>query len=79
MSCREAEIASCSESFHTEQAGVIAKIADCIESLCMEAAVVAAKILWLMLLAALEHNAACKIQEGARYQATTAMRAWPIC
>ena len=45
----------------------------------MEAAVVAAKILWLMLLAALEPNAACKTQEGARYQATTAMQAWPTC
>ena len=30
MSCHEAEIASCSESFHMEQAGVIADVADCI-------------------------------------------------
>ena len=50
MSCHEAEVASCSESLHGEQA------------------VVAGEICWLMLLAALEHNAACKTQEAAQYQ-----------
>ena len=47
---------------------MITEIADCIESFCMEQAVVLAEICWLLLLAALEHNAACKTQEGAQYQ-----------
>ncbi len=80
MSCHEAEIAKCSKSFHMEQAGVIAEVADCIESFCMKQAGVLAEIRWLMLLAALEHNAACKTQEAAQTStAITATRAWPIC
>ena len=65
MSCHEADIAECSKCFDMEQAGGIAEIADRIESSRVQQAGVLAEICWLLLHAALDHDAACKTQGGA--------------
>jgi len=55
------------------------EIANCSESFHMEQAGVTAEIRRLLLLAALDHNAACKTQEGARYQPLSQQRKLGPC